>query len=182
MIYFVCQRIPMDEKYLIFTVREKQYALPSKIISEVTALEKNFPLPLVPAYVRGIINRYSVPYALIDICFLLLNEASNARKVIVLKEEVDKLAFLIDDVTDIVDLSPETPESVGGTAAGSSVPDQSAPLEGQASPGIKIMKIEKEEAGPGLISSYFEWKGGQVFCLEASEIINRIKQDFVQEV
>jgi len=92
------------EKFLIFTVQEKWYALPAKIISEVTVPEKVFPLPLVPDYVQGIINRYSVPYVLIDIRFLLLNIASNARKVIVLKEEIDKLAFLIDDVTDIADL------------------------------------------------------------------------------
>jgi purine-binding chemotaxis protein CheW len=97
----------MVEKYLIFAIQEKWYALPAKIISEVTVLEKVFPLPLVPDYVLGIINRYSVPYALIDIKFLLLNDTSNARKVIVLKEEVDKLAFLIDDVTDIADLPPE---------------------------------------------------------------------------
>jgi len=143
----------MEEKYLIFAVREKQYALPSKLISEVAALEKIFPLPLVPGYVRGIINRYSVPYALIDICFLLLKEASNARKVIVLKEEVDKLAFLIDDVTDIADLSPD-----------------------------KLMKIEQEDTAlAGSVSAYFEWKGVQVFCLETTEIINRVKQDFEQE-
>jgi len=92
------------EKYLIFMIHEKRYALPAKTISEVTVLEKVFPLPLVPSYVMGIINRYSVPYALIDIKFLLLNDASNAGKVIVLKEEIDKLAFLIDDVTDIADL------------------------------------------------------------------------------
>ena len=139
------------EKYLIFTIREKRYALPSGIISEVAALEKVFPLPLVPDYVRGIINRYSVPYALIDICFLLIKEASDARKVIVLKEEVDKLAFLIDDVTDIADLPPE-----------------------------KLIKIEQEDAA-GTISSFFEWQGAQVFCLETAEIINRIKLDFSQE-
>ncbi|MDR0301946.1 MAG: chemotaxis protein CheW [Treponema sp.] len=92
------------EKYLIFTVQEKQYALSAKSISEVTVLEKVFPLPLVPDYVLGMINRYSVPYALIDIKFLLLHDASDAHKVIVLKEEVDKLAFLIDDVTDIADI------------------------------------------------------------------------------
>jgi purine-binding chemotaxis protein CheW len=92
------------EKYLIFSVLEKRYAIPARIISEVTVLEKVFPLPLVPDYVLGIINRYSVPYALVDIRFLLLNDPSNARKVIVLKEEIDKLAFLIDDVTDIADL------------------------------------------------------------------------------
>ena len=141
------------EKYLIFTIREKQYAIPSRLISEVAALEKAFPLPLVPGYVRGIINRYSVPYALIDICFLLLSDASSARKVIVLKEEVDKLAFLIDDVTDIADIPPE-----------------------------KLMKIEQEESSiAGLISAFFEWKDNHVLCLGTAEIISRIKQDFTQE-
>ena len=166
----------MDEKYLIFTVREKQYALPSKIISEVAALERVFPLPLVPDYVRGLINRYSVPYALIDICFLLFSEKTETvnapageraaepyarpraenllRKVIVLKEEVDRLAFLIDDVTDIADLPPD-----------------------------QLMKIEQEEtAVAGLISAFFEWKNNQVFCLETAEIINRIKKDFERDV
>ena len=143
----------MEEKFLIFTIREKQYALPSKIIGEVATLEKVFPLPLVPDYVRGIINRYSVPFALIDICFLLFNDFSSARKVIVLKEEVDKLAFLIDDVTDIVDISPE-----------------------------KMMKIEQEEnALAGSINAFFEWKGNQVFCFDTTEILGRIKLDFEQE-
>jgi len=143
----------MDEKYLIFNVREKQYALPSKFISEVAVLDKVFPLPLVPAYVRGIVNRYSVPYALIDICFLLSKESSNAQKVIVLKEEVDKLAFLIDDVTDIADL----------------------PME-------ELIKIEQDETAlTGLTNAFFEWKGIQVLCLETTEIINRIKSDFTQE-
>ena len=146
------------EKYLIFAVRDKHYALPSKIISEVAALEKIFPLPLVPGYVRGIINRYSVPYALIDICFLLQKSDSNAGKVIVLKEEVDKLAFLINDVTDIADL-----------------------------PSGKLIKIEQEEVAgqsggslDGSIHAFFEWKGAQVFCLDTAEIISRIKQDFEQ--
>jgi len=140
------------EKYLIFTIREKRYALPSGIISEVAALEKVFPLPLVPDYVRGIINRYSVPYALIDISFFLFNDASEAQKVIVLKEEVDKLALLIDDVTDIVDISAD-----------------------------KLMKIEAEENAPDkAANAFFEWKGNHVFCLETGELINRIKQDFEQ--
>ena len=140
----------MDEKYLVFTVRDKRYALPSKVISEVAVLDKVFPLPLVPTYIRGIINRYSVPYALIDICYLLLKEGSNAGKVIVLKEEVDKLALLIDDVTDIADLPPE-----------------------------KLIKTEAEEAAiTGAVNAFFEWKGCSVFCLDTGELITRIKQDF----
>ena len=143
----------IEDRYLIFTIQEKQYALPSKLISEVAALEKVFPLPLVPGYVRGIINRYSVPYALIDICFLLQKNASDAGKVIVLKEEVDKLAFLINDVTDIADL-----------------------------PCTKLIKIEQEENSlEGVINSFFEWKGNQVFCLDTAEILSRIKRDFERE-
>ena len=141
------------DKYLIFSVEDKRYALPSKIISEVAVLEKVFPLPLVPLYVRGIINRYSVPYALIDINFLLLNNVSNAQKVIVLKEEVDRIALLIDDVTDIADLSPE-----------------------------KIIKTEQEEAAvSGSVNAFFEWKGIPVFCIDAGELISRIKQDFERQ-
>jgi len=140
------------EKHLIFTIREKRYALPSRVISEVAALEKVFPLPMVPDYVRGIINRYSVPYALIDVSSFLFKDVSTAQKVIVLKEEIDKLALLIDDVTDIVDISTD-----------------------------KLMKIDKEEsASDGAASAFFEWKGSQVFCLETGELINRIKQDFEQ--
>jgi len=145
----------MEEKYLIFTIQEKQYALPSKLISEVAVSERVFPLPLVPDYVRGIINRYSVPYALIDIHFLLFKNLSSVRKVIVLKEEVDKLAFLIDDVTDIADLSPD-----------------------------KLIKIEQDEgaASTGVFfDSFFEWKGNHVFCLGTTEILNRIRRDFTQD-
>ena len=141
------------EKYLIFTVEDKRYALPSRIISEVAALEKVFPLPLAPDYVRGIINRYSVPYALIDLSFLLLKTNSAAQKVIVLKEEIDKIALLIDDVIDIADF----------------------PLE-------KLMEIEQDEKTlSGSINSYFEWKGHHIFCIDTGELINRIKNDFDQQ-
>ena len=148
----VAEESILYEKYIIFTISEKRYALPSVVISEVAALEKVFPLPLVPDYVRGIINRYSVPYALIDVSFFLTKDASDAQKVIVLKEDVDKLALLIDDVTDIVDISSD-----------------------------RLMKIEaKENAAEDPISAFFEWKDNQVFCLETGELISRIKQDFEQ--
>ena len=144
----------LKEKYLIFSIRDKQYALPSAAINEVAVLEKAFPMPLVPAYVRGIINRYSIPYALIDIENILYNEFSNAQKVIVLKEEIDKIAFLIDDVTDIADILPEN-----------------------------ILKIEHEEnTFAASINAFFEWKENQVFCIDAADLINKIKQDFDREL
>jgi purine-binding chemotaxis protein CheW len=143
-----------EEKYLIFSIRDKHYALPSVMINEVAVREKVFPMPLVPAYVRGIINRYSIPYALIDISYILYNELSNAEKVIVLKEEVDKIAFLIDDVTDIADILPED-----------------------------ILKIEHEEnTFAASINAFFEWKGSHIFCIDAVDLINKIKQEFDREI
>jgi len=142
------------EKYLIFSIRDKQYALPSMMINEVTVLEKVFPMPLVPSYVQGIINRYSIPYALVDIGFILYNEISKAQKVVVLKEKIDKIAFLIDDVTDIADILPEN-----------------------------ILKIEHEEnTFAASINAFFEWNGSHVFCIDIGDLINKIKQDFDREL
>jgi purine-binding chemotaxis protein CheW len=137
------------EKFLIFMLQEKWYALPARTISEVTVLEEVFPLPLAPEYVRGIINRYSIPYALIDLKFLLINDISNQRKMIVFKDEIDKIAFLIDDVTDIADI-----------------------------PADQLMKIDQEETA--LISAFFEWKGNHILCLDITELISRIRNDFGQ--
>jgi len=144
----------LKEKYLIFSIRDKQYALPSKTINEVAVLEKAFPMPLVPAYVRGIINRYSIPYALIDISYILYNELSDAQKVVVLKEEIDKIAFLIDDVTDIADILPDN-----------------------------ILKIEHEDnTFAASINAFFEWKENHIFCIDTEDLINKIKQDFDREL
>jgi len=149
------EEIVQKEKYLIFSIKDKQYALPSMMINEVTVLEKAFPMPLVPAYVRGIINRYSIPYALIDISFILYNETSDAQKVVVLKEEIDKIAFLIDDVTDIADILPDN-----------------------------ILKIEHEENSSfaASINAFFEWKDSHVFCIDTEDLINKIKQDFDRKI
>ena len=148
----------MDENFLIFTVPGGKYAIQSRLISEVAALDKVFPLPLVPPYVRGIINRYSVPYALIDLCFMLFNGTSDCKKLIILKEEIDKIAFLIDDVTDIAGISED-----------------------------KIMKIGQEDTadpagmtggGNFAVSGFFEWNGSQIFYLDTNDILSRIKRDF----
>jgi purine-binding chemotaxis protein CheW len=142
------------EKFLIFTIQGRRYTLPSNLISEVAVVEKVFPLPLVPDYVRGIINRYSAPYALIDVGLLLLKTPSEAAKSVVLKETVDKLAFLIDDVTDIADVTQD-----------------------------KLFKVDQgpesgESTASGFVESFFDWQGEQVFCISIRELVQRIKKDF----
>ncbi|MDR2363687.1 MAG: chemotaxis protein CheW [Spirochaetaceae bacterium] len=140
------------EKYLIFTILGKFYTFPSRFISEVTAFSHVYPLPLMPDYVRGIINRYSVPFALIDIGLLTRETPTPEVKVVVLKESVDKLAFLIDDVVDIIDI-----------------------------PVSDILKLEQgaeRDDAIDIIESSFEWHDTHVFVLDIRRIINRLKADF----
>ncbi|MDR3114339.1 MAG: chemotaxis protein CheW [Treponema sp.] len=144
--------VAVTEKFLIFTIQERLYTLPSRMINEVTVYDKVYPLPLLPEYVKGIVNRYSVPYALIDLGLFMLKTPSALSKVVVLKEGVDKVAFMIDDVVDIVDV----------------------PLE-------HILKVEQgteNQDATVVIEASFEWHQMDVFLLSIREIINQIKKDF----
>jgi len=97
----------MYEKYLIFSILGRQYTFPSRFIGEIALFDAVYPLPLVPAYVLGVINRYSIPYALFDMSLMLFNTPGPRNKVLVLKDDIDRIAFLIDDVSDIADVPQE---------------------------------------------------------------------------
>ncbi|MDR3172461.1 MAG: chemotaxis protein CheW [Treponema sp.] len=140
------------EKFLIFTIEGTYYTFPSRLIGEVAVLDKAYPLPLLPEYIKGIINRYASPYILIDIGGLILNTPSRGSKVVVLKEAIDKIAFLIDDVVDIVDVPLSTV--------------------------LKVEQKAEQSDYTGVIESSFEWwYHTHVFVLSIREIIDRIKQD-----
>jgi purine-binding chemotaxis protein CheW len=140
------------EKFLIFAISGRLYTFPSRFIGEVAAFDRVYPLPLMPEYVMGIINRYSVPYALLDLGVLIQKTPSPRSKVVVLKEQVDRLAFLIDDVVDIIDI----------------------PLK-------RIMKLEQGTENSDIteiIEASFDWRDTNVFILGIEQLLNRIKNDF----
>lgn len=141
------------EKYLIFSILDKQYSFPSRQIGEIALFDAVYPLPLMPPYVLGVINRYSVPYALFDIGLLLFKTPGKRKKVLVLKDEIDRVAFLIDDVTGIADV-PE------GT----------------------LLDIERN-AGSGdtteAVSASFNWNGSDVFVLDVKKILAFVSQEAV---
>jgi chemotaxis signal transduction protein len=139
-----------SEKYLLVSIIGKLYAVRSTLVGEVAALEQVYPLPLLPPYFLGLINRYSVPYALIDLGCLITGARCATRKVIVLKQNVDRVAFLIEDIVDIVDIDPSIARKVSQEGADSDF-----------------------EA----VESSFEWQQKDVFVLNVSAVISRIKAD-----
>jgi len=140
-----------EEKYLIFSIFDKLYAFPSRLIGEIALFDTVYPLPLIPSYVLGVINRYSVPYALFDIGLLLFKTPSPRKKTLVLKEEIDRIAFLIDDVIGIADIARD-----------------------------KLFNMEQGKETGDLaeaVSSSFNWNNSDVLVLDIQRILDRVQNE-----
>jgi len=142
-----------SETYLIFSIFDRQYAFPAQVIGEVANCDPLYPLPLLPSYVLGVINRYSIPYALFDTGFLLSNVPGPRKEALVIKSDIDQVAFSIDNVSGIASIASD-----------------------------KLIKIETE-SGPVELSSAvcasFNWKDTDVFVLDIRRILARIAQEAV---
>jgi purine-binding chemotaxis protein CheW len=136
------------EKYLIFSILEKLYCFPSRFIGEIALFDTVYPLPLMPSYVLGVVNRYSIPYALFDIGLLFYKTPSPRGKLLILKDEIDHIAFLIDDVTGIADVQEEN-----------------------------LLIMERSAESDDLteaVSASFNWNGSDVLVLDIHRIIARV--------
>jgi purine-binding chemotaxis protein CheW len=143
-----------DEKYLIFSIFDRLYAFPAQIIGEVANCDPVYPLPLLPSYVLGVINRYSIPFALFDIGFLLSGMPGPRKEALVIKGDIDRIAFSIDTVSGIADVAPD-----------------------------KLLNIETG-SGPDELTSAacasFNWNGSDVFVLDVRRILARVADEEVQ--
>ena len=141
------------EKFLIFSILNKLYTFPSRLVSEIALFETVYPLPLLPPFVLGVVNRYSVPYALFDIGLLFHKTESPRKKVLIIKDEIDHIAFLIDDVSGIADIQPEN-----------------------------ILIIDRNSQSGELsdaVCASFSWNGNDVLVLDIHKVIGRISQEAV---
>jgi len=142
---------PGEVRYLIFSILDREYAFPSDYINEITLFDAVYPLPLMPEYVLGVINRYSIPYALLDISLLLFKIPNPRSKVLVFKDSIDRIAFLIDDVAGIVDIPQE-----------------------------QLLKVEQSAGSENfeeIISASFVWNSKNVFVLDIQRIMTRVASE-----
>jgi len=143
-----------DEKYLIFSIFGRQYAFPSDIIGEVANCTPLYTLPLLPSYVLGVINRYSIPYALLDTGFLLAETPGPRNEALVIKNDIDHVAFSIDTVSGIASIGPD-----------------------------KLNRLETG-SGPRELTSdvyaSFNWNGNDVFVLDVRRVLARITEEEVR--
>jgi len=142
-----------SEKFLVFSILGKLYSFPSRQISEIALFDTVYPLPMMPSFVIGVVNRYSVPYALFDIGILFHKTPCPRKKVLILKDEIDRIAFLIDDVTGIADIQPEN------------------------------LFITERGAETGeltdAVGATFAWNESNVFVLDVNRILSRVSGEIV---
>ena len=140
-----------EEKYLIFSIFGREYAFPADIIGEVANCNPLYPLPLLPSYVLGVINRYSIPHALLDTGFLLSKMPGPRNEALVIKSDIDHVAFSIDTVSGIASIGPD-----------------------------KLNSLETG-SGPheltGAVYASFKWNGGDVSVLDVRRILARITDE-----
>jgi len=136
-----------DEKYLIFSIFDRLYAFSAEVIGEVANCDPVFPLPLLPPYVLGFINRYSIPYALFDTGFLLFKVQGPRNEALVIKGEIDHVAFSIDKVSGIANIAPD---KLNHLETGSR-PDETT----------------------GTVYASFKWNDADVFVIDVRRILAR---------
>ncbi|MCR4735865.1 MAG: chemotaxis protein CheW [Treponema sp.] len=96
----------VEEKstWLIFTIgnqaeSKKLYAIPAGSVKEILRNASIFPLPFVPSYVNGLLNRYGDPYLVVDPSFIEGMEAQKSFLFIVINDE-SHTCLRITDVKD----------------------------------------------------------------------------------
>ena len=90
--------------WLIFTIGEQTdgknlYAIPAESVKEILRDATVFPLPFLPPYVNGVLNRYGDPYVVVDSAVLEGKEAQKSFLFIVINDE-SHTCLRITDVKD----------------------------------------------------------------------------------
>jgi len=140
------------EKFVLFTLGERWFALPGDRVQEIVLDHQIYSLPFVPPWVRGLINRHGEPCTVLDLQALLFQEELKARRFLVIRTEGDRYCFLISEVLSIVTLSEED-----------------------------CHKLTAEAANEGYFSAMLTWNGRDIPVVDCEKISTRQEKDLAQQ-
>ena len=95
---------------IIFTLNEKYYAFSSENVEEITNKMPWTPVPQSPAWVQGLVNLRGNVITLINF-YKLLSPTDETEElwynnIIIVKNDEEKIAFMVDDVAWVLDIEP----------------------------------------------------------------------------
>lgn len=92
------------EKYLLFSSNELLFGVPAEAVVEIITGHTITSLPLVPSYIRGIINLRGQIIPIVDIRRLLDQGSCQNNCMIILQSDGTEVGILVDEVQKMVDI------------------------------------------------------------------------------
>ncbi len=135
------------QEYLIFLMNDEVFALESSLSREILHDLKVYPLPFVPKYVKGVLNRHGDPYTVVDPMILLSNPEQNSCLFLVCKIPEENFCIKITDVLEFYEVLDKD-----------------------------INKFDSIN-GIDFFKSSFLWKDNEVPILNIQSFLDRIKRD-----
>ena len=111
------------EKYLLFSSDGLLFGVPAAAVVEIITGHTVTKLPLVPGYIRGIINLRGQIIPIVDIRRLLDRDSCQSNCMMILQSNDTQVGILVDEVQKMVDMDvstllPVPPQSSKGLVCG----------------------------------------------------------------
>ena len=107
---------------VIFTIKEKYYAIESKNIEEITQQLTWTPVPTSPEWVQGLINLRGEVLTMINFQQLLYPDGGGEdlcyNRTIILSTEKGKIALMVDSVEEVTHIEPADIELADSSTQG----------------------------------------------------------------
>lgn len=93
--------------FLVFNMNTETYAIQASLTREIMRDLAVYPLPFVPSYVNGVLNRHGDPFTVIDPMIILGKEPQVNSLFLVLNIENEQLCLRISDVVEFMPVKTE---------------------------------------------------------------------------
>lgn len=140
------QDIP-EITWLVFSVNDETYAIEAPVAKEILKNMDIYPLPFVPDFIKGVLNRHGDPYTVVDLAAFLGKEQQTSSLFIVLNLTDNQFCVQITDILDF-HTAPET----------------------------SVIKIADIQDAP-FYSGTIEYKGKNIPIIQLDKIYEKIRAD-----
>lgn len=86
--------------WLIFSVNDEIFGIEAPVAKEILKNMDIYPLPFVPDFIKGVINRHGEPYTVIDLALFLGKQQQESSLFIVLNLPDNQFCVQITDILD----------------------------------------------------------------------------------
>ncbi|MEK8026069.1 chemotaxis protein CheW [Pseudaquabacterium rugosum] len=153
------------QQYLRFALGEERYAVRIDAVREILEVARMTPLPLMPAFVRGVMNLRGAVVPVIDLCARLgMASTRIGRRTCVVIVDItlaedqgtQRLGMLVDAVYEVVDATPAELEPVPrlGTRIDPSFIRSMVRVRGQTTPELDIGNVLDQHTLAALIAEH----------------------------